>query len=583
MKKDKVDLETIRHSTSHVMAQAVKELFPEVKLAIGPSIESGFYYDFETPHTFTPEDLEEIEKRMKEIIEEDLPFSSEEVSREEAKKFFKKEGEKYKAELLDEIEDDKVTLYKHDDFVDLCKGPHVPSTGYIKTFKLLSVAGAYWRGDEKRPMLQRIYGTAFEDKKQLEDYLTRLKEAEKRDHRILGRELDLFSLQEIAGAGLVLYHPKGALVKNLLEEFIKEENKRRGYIMVTTPHIFRGELWKMSGHYDYYRENMYYFDIEGQEYAVKPMNCPGHMLIYKSKSRSYRDLPMRLFELGTVYRHERSGVIHGLLRVRGFTQDDAHIICTNEQLSSEIEGALSFALDMLKTFGFEDYEIYLSTRPEKFAGSIEIWEEATEALQLALEKAGLLFKIDPGGGVFYGPKIDIKLKDCLDRLWQATTIQVDFYIPERFDLTYQGKDNLPHQPVMIHRAILGSLERFLGCLIEQYAGAFPTWLAPVQVVIIPIADRHINYAKEILALLEEEDLRVEIDERTESVNYKIRQAQEQRIPYMLVVGDKEIESKTVSVRSRTGQDRRGVSLPEFIAEINKEITSKENPMAYLHK
>lgn len=570
----KEGLEILRHSTSHVLASAVKELFPHAKLGIGPSIENGFYYDFDVPQAFTPEDLKLIEKKMKELASKNIPFLREEISKEEVYKIFKELGETYKLELLDDIEEETVSIYKTGDFIDLCRGPHVPHTGYIKAFKLLSSSGAYWRGDEKNPMLQRIYGTAFPTEEELKNYLQFLEEAQKRDHRVLGRELELFSFYEEAGPGLVFYHPKGAIVREIIENFIKEECKKRGYQPLVTPHVLKGDLWKISGHSDYYRENMFYLEIDEREYAVKPMNCPGHILIYKSKPRSYKEMPLRFYELGTVYRYERSGVLHGLLRVRGFTQDDAHIFCTPEQIEEEVENILDFSFYVLKTFGFDDFTVNLSTRPEKYVGTLEIWEKAESALRKALEDKNIDYKIDPGEGVFYGPKIDIKLKDVLGREWQATTIQVDFNIPERFDLVYWGADNKHHRPVMIHRAIMGSLERFLGALIEHYGGAFPLWLAPVQMAVIPIADRHIDYAKEVTKKLSEAGFRVELDLKAESVNKKIRYHQKQKVPYMLIVGDREKESGTVAVRHRFKGDLGPMLLDAFIEKATNEIKER---------
>lgn len=567
-------LEILRHSASHVMAQAVGELFPGTKFAIGPAIETGFYYDFEIPKKLTPEDLEKIEKKMKEIVKKDLPFERLEMSREDAIDIMEKEGEKYKVELLKEITDETVTLYRQGSFVDLCRGPHVPGTSYIKAFKLLSLAGAYWRGDEKREMLQRIYGTAFPSDAELKDYLYKLEEAEKRDHRRLGRDLDLFSIHhEDAGPGLVYYHPKGAMLKSIIEDFLKAEHLKRGYEFVSIPHIAKIDLFKASGHTEYYREYMYFMEVDDREYVVKPMNCPGHILIYNRKIRSYRDLPIRYFELGTVYRHEKSGVLHGLLRVRGFTQDDAHIFCTPTQLQDEINKVIDFAFDMMKVFGF-DYEIDLSTRPEEYVGSEENWDHATSALKRALEARKETYKIDEGAGIFYGPKIDIKLKDAIGRLWQGPTIQVDFNLPERFDLSYVAEDGTKKRPVMIHRVVLGSLERFIGALIEHFAGAFPVWLSPIQVSVLPIADRHLDHSKKITEKLKAKNLRVALDERREKINLKIREAELQKIPYMLIIGDKEVESKTISLRSRSKGDLGKKSLEEFVTEIKKEIDKK---------
>jgi threonyl-tRNA synthetase len=570
-------LEIYRHSAAHIMAAAVKNLFPKTKLGIGPVIENGFYYDFDLEKSLSLDDFPKIEKEMKRLIKKNLPFQREVLSREDAIKLFSSLGEVYKVELLKEMEEEKVSIYRLGDFVDLCRGPHLPSSGYLKAFKLISLAGAYWRGDEKRPMLQRIYGTAFPTKEELEGYLKRLEEAEKRDHRKLGKQLELFSFHEEAGAGLVFYHPKGAVLRFILEEFIKREHQKRGYQFVITPHIMKGDLWRISGHYDFYRENMYFFEIEEKEYAVKPMNCPGHILIYNTRPRSYKEFPLRFFELGTVYRYERSGVLHGLLRVRGFTQDDAHIFCTPEQLEEEIGRVLEFAFYTLRTFGFEEFEVKLSTRPEHYAGTLEIWKHATEALENALKNENVEYEIDPGEGVFYGPKIDIKLKDALGRLWQATTIQVDFNIPERFELVYWGPDNKQHRPVMIHRAILGSLERFLGALIEHHAGSFPFWVSPIQVVVIPIADRHEEYANEVRMKLEEEGFRVIVDLRSESVSKKIRDAEVEKIPYMLIVGDREVKEKKVAVRERKEGDKGARSFSSLIEELNKASEGKKIP------
>src|SRR3989339_1313279 len=489
---NETSLEILRHSAAHIMAQAVQELFPGVKLGIGPAIESGFYYDFDLPEKLTPEDLLKIETRMEQIIKEQHKFIRQELPKAEALKLFDERGEKYKVEIINDLDAPTVSIYKHDKFIDLCRGPHLEHTGQLKAFKLLSIAGAYWRGIETNPMMQRIYATAFESKKELDDYLKNLEEAKKRDHRKLGKELDLFSLHEEAGAGFVYYHPKGAIVRSLIEDFLKKENAKRGYELVYIPHIAKIDLWNTSGHTNYYRENMYFMKIDEQDYVVKPMNCPGHILIYKRKTQSYRDLPVRYFEFGTVYRYEKSGVLHGLLRVRGFTQDDAHIFCREDQLESEILDVIDFIAYVMKVFGFE-YKINLSTRPEKFAGTAANWELATNILQKTLQDRGLPFEIDPGAGVFYGPKIDVKLKDSIGREWQGPTVQVDFNLPQRFDLTYVAEDGKEKTPVMVHRAILGSLERFMGALIEHYGGSFPTWLAPVQLKIIPITDRNNGY------------------------------------------------------------------------------------------
>lgn len=565
-----MDLNILRHSTSHIMAMAVKELYQDAKLAIGPSIEDGFYYDFDMSHKLVPEDLKKIEEKMIKITKENIPFERIELKKDEAIDEMKSKGEDYKVELLSDIPDEKVTFYKNKDFIDLCRGPHIESTGKVKAFKLLKLAGAYWRGSEKNKMLQRIYGTAFESQKDLADYLQRLEEAEKRDHRKLGKDLDLFNIyHDEAGAGLVFYHPKGAILREIIEKFLKEEHKKRGYQQVIIPHIAKVDLWNTSGHTEYYRENMYFMKVEDQEYVLKPMNCPGHILIYKRKINSYKDLPIKFFELGTVYRHERSGVLHGLLRVRGFTQDDAHIFLRPDQLQDEIKKVIDFAFFMLNKFGFLEFEVYLSTKPDKYVGSDENWENATNALEGALKDKGIKYEIDPGAGVFYGPKIDIKLKDAIGRLWQGPTIQVDFNLPERFDLSYAGEDGKTHRPIMIHRVVLGSMERFIGALVEHYAGAFPFWLAPVQMIILTIAERHTSYAQELLKIINDKNIRVEIDGRNEKIGYKIREAQHNKIPYMLVVGDKEIENKTISIRSREKGDLGSRRVEELLEEIGE--------------
>jgi len=565
------DLSTLRHSASHVMAHAVRNLFPGAKIAIGPSIEDGFYYDFDVQQPFTPEDLERISAEMERIIAGKTPFVRKEVSRDEALSMFA--DEPYKVELIRELpEGETISVYEENGFVDLCRGPHVADTGQVKAFKLLSVAGAYWRGDERNAMLQRIYGTAFPSRQELDEYVERLAEAERRDHRKLGRELDLFSLQEEAGPGLVFWHPKGALVRKIIEDYWRNEHLSNGYELVMTPHIARQELWRTSGHLDFFTENMYEpMDVEGQPYLIKPMNCPFHLLIYKSRVRSYRELPIRWAELGTVYRYERSGVLHGLLRVRGFTQDDAHIICTREQLDSETKRVLNFVIGMLRRFGFEDYHIYLSTKPEKYVGEVDVWDQATAALKAALEDHGLQFDVDEGGGAFYGPKIDVKIRDAIGREWQCSTIQVDFNEPERFDITYVGQDNQQHRPIMIHRALLGSIERFFAVLVEHYVGAFPLWLAPVQAVVIPIADRHVPYAEQVVSELRAKGFRASVDDRNEKTGFKIREAQLQKIPYMLVVGDREHEVGAVSVRSRSEGDRGSIALGEFIEGLRAEL------------
>ncbi|NOY45012.1 MAG: threonine--tRNA ligase [Deltaproteobacteria bacterium] len=563
-------LEVLRHSASHVMAQAAKRVLGEVKLAIGPATADGFYYDLDTPRPLTPDDLEAIEAEMARIVKEDLPVRRRELPREEALRFFRERGEDYKVELIEDLPDeDTLSLYEQGEFADLCRGPHVPSTGRVKVFKLLSVAGAYWRGDERNPMLQRIYGTAFPTKEQLQERLRLLEEARKRDHRKLGRELDLFSIEDEVGPGLVIWHPKGALVRTLLEDFERREHLRRGYQIVIGPQLLRRELWERSGHYDNYRENMYFTEVEGQAYGIKPMNCLAHMVIYRSRVRSYRDLPLRFFELGTVHRHEKSGVLHGLTRVRGFTQDDAHILCTPEQLLDEISGILDFVQDVMGLFGFE-YEVELSTRPEKSIGDDQAWERATRALEEALRSRGMEFGVCEGEGAFYGPKIDVKLRDALDRKWQCATIQADFTLPERFDLTYVGPDGERHRPVMLHRVILGSIERFIGILIEHFAGAFPTWLAPVQVVLLPIADRHVPYARKAEGLLRSRGVRVEVDARNETLRYKIREAQVQKVPYMVVLGDREVSDGTVSPRPRSGDPLPTMALDEFVERVAAE-------------
>ena len=574
-------LEILRHSAAHIMAEAVKDLFPTAKVTIGPSIENGFYYDFDYERPFTPDDLEKIEARMQESVAKDHPFVREELSREEAKKLFLDMNETYKLEILDGLSEDKVTIYRHGNFVDLCRGPHIPSTGYLKAFKLTSVAGAYWRGDENKPMLQRIYGTAFANPKDLKRYLAQLEEAKKRDHRKLGPQLDLFSFSEEAGPGMPIFHPKGALVRAILEDFERKEHLKRGYQIVQGPQLLRRELWERSGHYDNYRENMYFTEIEDQVYGLKPMNCLAHMLIYKSRMRSYRDLPIRYFELGTVHRHEKSGVLHGLLRVRQFTQDDAHIICRPDQLQDEIAGVLQFVQDIMRLFGF-DYEMEISTRPEKSIGSDEDWDRATSALTQALDSLGLNYDICPGDGAFYGPKIDVKLKDALGRKWQCATIQCDFTLPERFDLVYIGEDGEKHRPVMLHRVVLGAIERFLGVLIEHYAGAFPTWLAPVQARILTITDAHKPYAEKCYQELRKAGIRVELDVRNEKLGYKVREAQLEKIPYMLVVGEKEIEQSSLNVRLRGGKNLGMKTLTEVVELIIEDMEEpfKKGGMSY---
>ena len=560
-------LDLLRHSTAHIMADAVKRLFPSAKVTIGPSIQNGFYYDFDVERPFTTEDLEAIEAEMTKIIREAAPFTCEVVSKEEAKKIFADMGENYKLELIDAVDDDVVSIYRHGEFADLCRGPHLPTTGYVKAFKLMSVAGAYWRGDEKNPMLSRIYGTAFADPKALKKYLNHLEEAKKRDHRKLGTALDLFSFQEEGGVGMAYWHPKGALVRTILEDFERKEHLKRGYDIVQAPQILKRELWERSGHYDNYRENMYFTEIDEVPYGVKPMNCVAHMLIYKSHMRSYRDLPMRYFELGVVHRHEKSGVLHGLMRVRQFTQDDAHIICRPDQLQEEIVGVLNFVKDIMNVFGFE-YSLELSTRPEKSIGEDADWDLATDSLIEALKAIDLPYEINEGDGAFYGPKIDVKLRDCLDREWQCATVQCDFTLPERFDLGYVGEDGERHRPVMVHRVILGSVERFIGILTEHYAGAFPTWLAPVQARVLTVTDAHNEFAEKVKAELLKEGIRIEADTRNEKLGFKVREAQVSKIPYMLVIGDKEIEEQGVNVRMRKGENLGLQSISE-VAELIK--------------
>ncbi len=562
------------HSTSHIMAHAVKDLFPDVKIAIGPAIEEGFYYDFDKPDPFTPDDLKIIEKRMQEIIKNKNPFLHKTISKDDAIALFIDKGESYKLELLNEISDDFVSIYEEGGFSDLCRGPHIPDTSMIKAFKLLSIAGAYWRGDEKNKMLQRIYGISFDNKEALDKYLQFLEEVKKRDHRKLGKELGLFSMSEDIGSGLILWHPNGALIRKIIEDFWKNEHLKADYKILYTPHIARLNLWQKSGHLEFYSENMYSpMDIDGVAYELKPMNCPFHINIYQSELRSYRELPIRYAELGTVYRYERSGVLHGLLRVRGFTQDDAHIFCREDQIEEEILNILNFTLFILEKFGFDRYDIYLSTRPEKYVGTPENWEKSTNALKKSLEIKGLSYEIDPGEGVFYGPKIDIKIKDALNRSWQCSTIQVDFNNPERFNLVYRGSDGSDYKPIMIHRALMGSLERFFGILIEHYAGAFPLWLSPVQVVIMTIAERHSEFASEIHKRLRDSDIRAEMDLRNEKIGYKIREATIRKVPYLLLIGDKEISENVVTIRKRNGENMGAFTIDKFINILKEQIIS----------
>jgi len=563
----------MRHSASHIMAEAVQCLFPEAKFGIGPMIENGFYYDFELPRALVPQDLPVIENKMREIISQDVPFVSEKISKEKAHRAFATQP--YKLELIDEIADTSVTIYRQGSFTDLCRGPHLASTGEVKAFKLTHLAGAYWRGDEKRPMLQRVYGVAFESQEELDNYLLLQAEAAKRDHRKLGRELDLFSIHEEIGPGLICWHPKGALIRQIIEDFWKAEHIKRGYDIVYTPHIAKLDLWKTSGHWEFYRDYLFSpMEIEGQQYMLKPMNCLGHILIYKSQLHSYRNLPLRYAELGTVYRYERTGVLYGLARVRGFTQDDAHIFCRPDQIEQEVTEVLNLAQFMMSSFGFGEYELLLSTRPEKYAGTVSMWEEATEALKHVLEKLGLHYEVDPGEGVFYGPKIDIKLKDAVGHVWQGPTIQVDFNLPQRFDVCYIGEDGLEHSAVMIHRTVLGSMERFLACLVEHYGGAFPVWLSPVQATIVPISDRHVGYAHEIGSDFRDDGIRVRVDDRSERMNLKIREAQLEKVPYMLVVGDKEMASSSVSLRLRSGEDLGLQSVAQVKSRIMGAIEAK---------
>ena len=567
-----LDINTFRHSFAHVMAHAVKNIYSDVKLGIGPAIENGFYYDFDLPEKISDKDLEKIEREMRKIIKKNTPFECLRVNKEQAAELLK--DEPYKLELLNELPSDEATFYKETTFMDLCKGPHVDNTGKLKFFKLLKVAGSYWRGNEKNQMLQRIYGVAFSSQEELENYLQFLKEAEKRDHRKLGQTLDIFSIYEEAGAGFVYYSPNGAMLKHIIEDFIWNENCKRGYQQVITPHIARVNLWKKSGHYDHYKENMYFFDVDNETQVVKPMNCPGHILIYNNKLRSYRDLPIRFAEFGTVYRYEKSGVLHGLLRVRGFTQDDAHIFCMQDQLQEEITSILGYINTIMSIFDFK-YDVFLSTRPENYVGSDENWDKATKALSTALSKMNIPYAIDPGEGVFYGPKIDIKLKDALGRYWQGPTVQVDFNLPERFALKYVDKDGNRKTPIMIHRVILGSLERFIGAIIEHYAGAFPVWLAPVQVKILTISNEHEVYGDILMDKLLTAGVRADKDYRKEKIGYKIRAAQTEKIPFMLIVGDKEVSEEKIAVRHRSSGDKGSMTIESFLETIKEIIDNKE--------
>lgn len=570
-------LDVYRHSCSHLLAQAVLELFPGTQIGIGPAVENGFYYDFLTARPFSEDDLTEISKKMAHLAKQNQPIRREIWTKDQAREYFREHRQMLKVELLEEkVSGAEVSVFKQGDFVDLCRGPHLPSTGLLKHFKLLSVAAAYWKGDEKSHSLQRIYGTVFADADALNEHLRFLKEARERDHRLLGKTLDLFSLQEEAGPGLVYWHPKGARIRHVIESYWKQRHYEGGYELLYTPHIGREWLWQTSGHLDFYKDSMYApMAIDGLNYYLKPMNCPFHIMVYKSSQRSYRDLPLRWAELGTVYRYERSGVLSGLMRVRGFTQDDAHIFCTPEQMNSEISEVLRFSLYMLNTFGFKKYKVYLSTRPADAIGEQQMWEDAQNALRRVIDENKLNYEVDEGGGAFYGPKIDIKIEDALGREWQATTIQFDFNLPERFDMVYIGADGKEHRPYMIHRALLGSWERFFGLLIEHYAGAFPTWIAPVQVKMIPVADRHNEHAKKIAADLKSRGIRVEVDDRSERMNLKIRKAQLEKIPYMIILGDKEMADNSVSVRRRSGEQLPTQPLSTFLDTLTAEIANKE--------
>ncbi|MEF8981857.1 threonine--tRNA ligase [Thiohalorhabdus sp.] len=578
---DEEGLEVIRHSTAHLLAEAVKELFPEAQVTIGPVIENGFYYDFAYHRSFTPEDLEAIEAKMAEIAERDEPVKRDVWPRDEAVRYFREHGEVYKAEIISEIPDnEEVSVYWQGDFVDLCRGPHVPSTGKLKSFKLTKVSGAYWRGDARNEMLQRIYGTAWSDNKALKRYLKQLEEAEKRDHRRLGKQLELFSIQEDAGGGLVFWHPKGARIRRRIEEYWRSEHERSGYEFLYTPHVADYDLWRTSGHADFYSDSMYpAMDVEGHPFEIKPMNCPFHVLVYKDELRSYRDLPIRWAELGTVYRYEMSGSLHGLMRVRGFTQDDAHIFCREDQLEAEIGGVLELTMRVLRTFGFAEVDLYLATRPEdKSVGSDAIWDKATNALRGAIESRGLDYHVEEGGGAFYGPKIDFKIRDAIGRQWQCSTVQLDFNLPERFELEYVDESSARARPIMIHRAIFGSLERFFGVLIEHYAGKFPTWLAPLQAQVLPITDDQAEYAEEVASRLKAEGFWAEADLRNEKVGFKIRQHTMDKVPYMLVVGDQEKAAGQVAVRQRTGEDLGAMDFDTFIDRLRAEVDTKQTEL-----
>lgn len=573
-----------RHSSTHIMAQAVKELFPSAQLTIGPALEDSFFYDFSFERTFTPEDLEKIEARASDIIKRNLTITRREFTKQEAIDFFKSRGEAYKIELIQGFPDgEPISAYMQGDFVDLCRGPHLPATGYVGVFKLLNTAGAYWRGDERNPMLQRIYGTSFPTKAELDAHLARLEEIKRRDHRKVGKELDLISIQDEIGPGLVLWHPKGATIRLLIENFWREQHIKDGYELVYSPHVARLDLWKTSGHVDYYRDNMFAaMKLEGSEYQLKPMNCPYHIMIYKSHLRSYRDLPIRYGELGTVYRYERTGVLHGLLRVRGFTQDDAHLFCRPDQIETEVSRVLDFTFFILQSFGFAEFEVFLSTRPKESVGADEHWALATSALEAALKSRNISFHLDPGGGAFYGPKIDIKIKDALGRSWQCSTVQVDFNNPERFELSYIGEDGKAHQPIMIHRALMGSIERFFGILIEHYGGAFPTWLAPVQATVMSITDNQRDYVSAVVAQLKAAGFRAEADLRNEKIGFKIREAEKAKVPFMLVAGDREVQGGTVSVRGRSGSNLGSMTVAGVLDLLRTEITRPQRELQHTH-
>jgi threonyl-tRNA synthetase len=579
--KDAEALQVYRHSSAHLLAAAVLELFPETKLGHGPATESGFFYDFYRPTPFTPEDLDKIEKKMQELVQQNIPYAREFLPRDQGLAEFKKEGDFMKCHFIEQFTkpDEKISIYRTGKFIDFCRGPHIPSTGKIKAFKLLNIAGAYWLGDEKNPQLQRIYGTSFFSRKELDDHLKHIEETKKRDHRVLGKQLDLFSIQELAGPGLIFWHPKGGIIRKEMEDWMREQYLKRGYSLVYTPHVMRRQLWQTSGHEGYYSQNMFdAMELDDAEYRLKPMNCPGHILIYRDGLKSYRDLPVRLGELGTVYRYERSGVMHGLLRVRGFTQDDAHIFCTPEQIEGEISACLEFAFDTLKDFGFDQFQTELSTwNPEdrkNFVGSEEQWNHAQQSLEKVLKERGVEYETKPGEAAFYGPKIDIKLVDAIGRLWQLSTVQFDFNLPARFGLEYVAEDGSRKQPVMVHRALYGSIERFFGVLIEHYAGAFPVWLSPVQVVMIPISERHAQYARKVADQLQAIGVRVDVDARNEKMNAKIREHALQKVPFLLVVGDKEAEAGRVNIRTRGKDKTEDMPVAEFMEKIRKLIAEK---------